>query len=68
MKARDVAASFSLPDGILGAHACIQEGSYCSLKTRGFPTPSSQWLTTLGWHIHHALDTGLHSLIPDFLT
>lgn len=46
---------------------CIQEGSYCPLKTHDFPTPTNPWLTVLGWHIHHAPDKGLHSLPPNFL-
>lgn len=68
IKAQDVAATFSLPDGLSGAHTCIQEGRYHPLKTHDSPTPSSQWRTVLGWHIHHTPDTGLHNLPPNFLT
>lgn len=65
-KAQDVAATLSLLDGILEAHTCIQEGSYCPLKACDFPTPTNQRLKILGWRIHHAPDTDLHRLPPKF--
>lgn len=65
-KAQGAAPTFSLLEDISGAHdTCIQEGSYCPLTTHDFPTPTSQWLTILGWQFHGVPHTGLHSLPPD---